>query len=93
MKDKASDAADYAYDTAESVKDSAVDAANKVSEVVQTYLTWGEAKAKESKDSTAKSIQVHMHLAWTLRILRAWKLKSIQLFRYMEAFTLTIWLR
>lgn len=58
MKDKAGDAADYAYDAAGNLKESAKDAANKISEVVQSYLTWGNEKAQESADSTAKSIKV-----------------------------------
>ena len=57
-KGAASDAASYASETAESVKDSAADAASQAYAFIQTYLSWGESKAKESKDATSKSIQV-----------------------------------
>ncbi len=57
-KGAASDAANYASETAESVKDSAADAASQAYAFLQSYLTWGESKAKESKAATSKSIQV-----------------------------------
>ena len=57
-KGAAKGASDYASDTAQSVKDSAADAASSVSAFIQKYLTWGESKAKDTQDITAKSIQV-----------------------------------
>ena len=49
---------DAASDATETVKDAAADAANKISEVVNSYLTWGEQKTKETQASTSRSIQV-----------------------------------
>ena len=57
-KGAAKGASDYASDTAHSVKDTAADAASSVSAFIQKYLTWGESKAKDTQDITAKSIQV-----------------------------------
>lgn len=57
-KGAASGAADYASETAETVKDTAKEAAANAAAFINSYLTWGESKAKETKDTTAKSIQV-----------------------------------
>lgn len=59
-KNVASDAADYASETAESAKETAADAASQAAAFINSYLRWGESKAKESKDSTSKSIQVRL---------------------------------
>lgn len=40
------------------MKDTAADAASQAYAFIHSYLTWGEGKAKESKDATSKSIQV-----------------------------------
>jgi hypothetical protein len=57
-KSAAGDAAEYASETATSVKDGAADAASSAYSFISSYLSWGQRKATENKDSAAKSIQV-----------------------------------
>lgn len=51
-------AGQYAADTAGSVKESALDAAERVLNSVQEYLTWGESKSKDASNLVAKSTEV-----------------------------------
>ena len=58
--DRYETAKDTAVDATETVKDTAADVASKAYDFISTYLTWGEQKAKESKTTTAQSIQVRL---------------------------------